>query len=74
MNESTFWYSTWATIVSAIVIMFIALLIYQDHKKELIAEAIKSGADPMAVYCALDATSGAGDTAICQTIVLKDKQ
>lgn len=67
-SDDKFWISIWSIVALTIILVVVYLFIYSYNKKELIAQTIDKGHDPMEVYCALD-NSSSYDTVLCQSVI-----
>ena len=70
MSGEKFWIIQWSILASTLMLTFAISMSYTYGKKELMVDAVKAGAEPMAAYCMLDGDSR--DAAMCQTLLLKD--
>lgn len=53
-SNGNFWVSMWLVVATTIVLVATITVSYYKDKNTQVVEAIKSGADPIEVVCALD--------------------
>lgn len=65
MNEEEFWATIWRTVGWCISCIVVSIASCSSYRANLTAEAIKSGADPIDVMCAISYGGGNGEAVIC---------
>ncbi len=55
MDENQYWIALWRTIAAAFAVLVITIGACTANRQHLVAEAIKSGVDPTAAKCAIEA-------------------
>lgn len=69
MEDNTLGAVICVSISTVILSLIVSIILYYNHQNELIASAIKSGADPQAVACAFDNVSQARlQAGVCMSI------
>jgi hypothetical protein len=71
MDDNQFWAAFWKSVAAVICAITLTIGGCVSHNSYLIGEAIKKGADPVAVRCGLDA-NGTTSSPVC--VLLASKQ
>ena len=58
MNENQFYALCWKIVATCVIVLILTIGGCEAYTRSLVADAIKSGADPLKVACAINGSSG----------------